>query len=163
MSYGKSIDFLLNQMRNYAGSLASGTVTFYSAGTTSKKAVYLDRAMTAQAANPYTLSADGTAELFAQGLYRIVFKGYGGSPVYDYDNVSIGGDPSELTPVTGSATSYDLAGSSYVLLMKSDDSATPVTIIDSDGNTIMGGTSMTLTVQYETVKLILDGSNWVVI
>lgn len=91
MSYGKSINFLLNQMRNYAGSLASGTITFYAPGTTTKKAVYLDREMTQQAANPYTLSADGTAELFGSGLYDVVFKAYGGAPVYNYSNVDVGG------------------------------------------------------------------------
>ena len=102
MSYGKSLDFLLNQMRNGTGSLASGTLTFYYPGTTTLKNVYLDRTLETTAANPYTLSADGTAELFADGIYRIVVKDSTGVIVYDYDNVGL------TDPVnSGSTTTCD--------------------------------------------------------
>ena len=97
-------------MRNYAGSLASGTITFYAPGTTTKKQVYLDIDMTQQAANPYTLSADGTAELFGYGLYDIVFKAYGGSSVYTYNNVNVG----ESTNIVNSSQQETGDGSTLV-------------------------------------------------
>ena len=100
MSYGKSIDFLFNQMRNGTGSLAGGTATFYYASTTTLKDVYLDRDITQIAANPYTLSADGTASLFGDGLYRIVFKDSTGVTVYDYDDVALVDNSSILESVS---------------------------------------------------------------
>lgn len=100
MSYGKSIDFLFNQMRNGTGSLAGGTAEFYYAGTTSFKNIYLDRNLTQIAANPYTLSADGTAELFGDGLYRIVFKDSSDVTVYDYDDVVVVDNSDILESIT---------------------------------------------------------------
>lgn len=89
MSYGKSIDFLFNQMRNGSiGSLAGGNINFYYAGTTTRKPVYLDRDMTQPVTTAYTLSADGTAELYGDGLYRIIVKSSAGVTIYDYDDVS---------------------------------------------------------------------------
>ena len=87
---GKSIDFLFNQMRAYQGSLAGGTVAFYSPGnTTTLVPVYLDINLQQVAANPYMLSADGTAELFANGLYRVIFRNAQGVIVFDYDYIEI--------------------------------------------------------------------------
>ena len=87
---GKSIDFLFNQIRAYQGSLAGGTVAFYSPGnTTTLVPVYLDINLQQVAANPYMLSADGTAELFANGLYRVIFRNAQGVIVFDYDQVEI--------------------------------------------------------------------------
>jgi parallel beta-helix repeat protein len=88
MSYGKSVDFLFNQIRHALADLAGGWVYFYSAGTTNPKNIYLDRELSSIAANPYQLSADGTAELFGDGLYRIVIKNASFVTIYDYDDVS---------------------------------------------------------------------------
>lgn len=136
MSYGKSINFLLNQMRNYAGSLAGGSMTFYAPGTTTKKAVYLDREMTVQAANPYLLSADGTAELFGSGLYRIVFTAYGGAPVYTYDNVDVG----EFSTVANSSQQEDGDGSTVLFNLDS-----PNVLFVSVGGVMQAPDTYTLT------------------
>lgn len=51
--------------------LAGGKVYFYSPGTTTAKAVYIDRDKTTEAANPYTLDANGQAEIYGDGVYDI--------------------------------------------------------------------------------------------
>lgn len=86
-TYAKSMDVLLNQLRSALGALVSGTVTFYEPGSTTLSSVYMDRGKQEQAANPYTLSADGQAELFGDGLYRIVLKNSAGVTIYDWDNI----------------------------------------------------------------------------
>ena len=86
-TYAKSMDVLLNQLRSALGSLIAGSVTFYAPGSTTLSAIYMDRAKQEQAANPYTLSADGQAELFGDGLYRVVLKNSAGVTIYDWDNL----------------------------------------------------------------------------
>lgn len=87
-SKGAPFDFLLSQVRTTAGSAAGGTVTFYEAGTSTKKTVWLDRNKATVAANPYTLDANGTAQLYGDGLYRIVIKSVTGATLYDRDNLN---------------------------------------------------------------------------
>lgn len=92
--YGYPFSFLFNQMRDGAdGSLAGGSVTFYAAGTTTPKAVWLDRAMTSPSVGgiltPVTLTADGTAAIFGLGLYKVVIKNSTGVTVYTYDNINM--------------------------------------------------------------------------
>ena len=84
----QSIQFLLSQVRTSATSLVGGQVYFYSAGTTTPQTVWLDRAKTTPAANPYTLDANGTAQLYGDGLYRAVIKDSAGVTRYDRDNLS---------------------------------------------------------------------------
>lgn len=88
-SKGAQFDFLLSQVRNIAGSAAGGTVTFYEAGTTTKKTVWLDRNKTIVAANPYTLDSNGTAQIYGDGLYRVVIKSVSGTTLYDRDNINV--------------------------------------------------------------------------
>ena len=85
MSYAKQIDFLLSQVRNSVGSLAGGTITFYAAGTTDLKTIWLDQDKASEAANPYTLDANGTAQLYADGIYKVVIKNVAGSTIYTRD------------------------------------------------------------------------------
>jgi len=86
---GIQFDFLLSQVRGTSGSLANGKVYFYSAGTTTPKTVYLNIGCTDNAANPYTLDANGTAHLYGNGTYRVVIKTSVGVTVYDRDNLKI--------------------------------------------------------------------------
>lgn len=168
MSTAKSIDFLFNQMRNAVGDLAAGTATFYYPTTTTYKKIYLDRSMGSEASNPYTLSADATAELFGNGLYRIIFKDSSGTIIYDYDNVDITDVTTYLASsiiyIAGSLTTpVDLVGKTQVTVIKSDSSATTVVISDSSGKTIMGMSQYELSVEKESVNLILptDTTDWV--
>lgn len=69
--------------------LASGTVYFYEAGTFTLKDIYLDRDKTTVAANPVTLDIYGRAEVFGDGLYKIVVYNADNVMVWDMDNVEI--------------------------------------------------------------------------
>lgn len=97
---GTAIEWLLSQVRNSQTALTGGSVTFYSAGTSQLKSVFLDRDMTIQAANPYNLDATATAALFGIGLYRMLVKDVHGATVFDRDNIYIGVDPDNLPVAT---------------------------------------------------------------
>lgn len=83
----QQVEFLLSQVRNTTGSLAGGTVTFYAAGTTTLKTVWSDRDKATPASNPYTLDANGTAQVYADGLYKVLIKNAAGTTVYTRDNL----------------------------------------------------------------------------
>jgi len=124
---GVQIDFLLSQVRNSSGSLAGGSVYFYSAGTTTSKDVYLDINKVAAAANPYTLDANGTALLYGDGTYRIVIKTSAGVTVYDRDNIKI------------EDLATDLINAEYVYTLK------PKGLIGNDTGNITGYDNITAT------------------
>lgn len=55
------------------GNLASGAcVYFYEPGTTTKKTIYTNQALTVAASNPITLDSRGEASIFGSGTYKIV-------------------------------------------------------------------------------------------
>jgi hypothetical protein len=84
------ISFLLSQVSHSGGTvLTAGKVFFYAAGTSIFKTVWLDRNKSAIAANPYTLT-DGTAQIYADGVYRIVIKDASGAVRYDRDGLEFG-------------------------------------------------------------------------
>ena len=168
MSYAKSVDFLFNQMRNYAGTLGGGSVTFYTAGTDTLATIYLDRGMDTEAANPYMLSADGTAELFASGVFRIVVKNSAGVIVYDFDDVEIqsaittgvseGSTHSVINALTGDQT-YTLLTTYNQIVSRTGESSYTVTISPPDGYTFADGTSTyVLYTDSETVEFLLAGT-----
>jgi hypothetical protein len=86
---GSVIQFLLDQQRTATGALIGGKVYFYNPGTTSTTGIeiWLDEAASSAANNPYTLDANGTAQLYASGKYRIVIKNAAGVTQFDRDNV----------------------------------------------------------------------------
>lgn len=85
------VDFLLSQVRNAIGSLIGGTVYFYEAGASESpgnlRSIWLDRDKATPAGNPYTLDANGTAQLYADGIYKVVIKNSAGSTVYTRDDL----------------------------------------------------------------------------
>ena len=83
----QNISFLLSQVRSSTKALSLGKVYFYAAGTSVVKSVWLDPDKTTLAANPYTLDINGTANLFADGNYRILIKDSDGVTVFDRDNL----------------------------------------------------------------------------
>jgi len=85
-----NIEFLLSQVRNSVGSLADGTVTVAAAGdaTSTPITIWLDRDKASPAANPYTLDSNGTAQLYADGLIKIVIKNSAGTTVYTRDTLN---------------------------------------------------------------------------
>lgn len=178
MSYGKSIDFLFNQMRNGSnGSLAAGTATFYDAGTTTPRAVWTNRGMTTPTAagllTPVTLTADGTAELYGNGVYRIVIKDSTGATIYDYDDVeiqSISTTPGTTTTVvlnavSGSVNETFTAGTTDVQVLRTDATANQAIVTLPNGYTIAGSgdTTYELYTQGESVYLWLNDTTYYVV
>ena len=161
MSNGKSIDFLLNPQYTGVGVLSGGTVEFYNAGTTTKRNVYLERDKSVVAANPYTLTANGNAELFADGVYRIILRDSNGVLVYDYDNVYLVEVAGTIVPVLVDATGGDAtytweATVTDLIVAKTDATANTVTLIPPAGYTIQGSIDYVLWLQYEGVVLLKD-------
>jgi len=135
----QSITFLLSQVRNSSGALAGGKVYFYAAGTSTPKTVWLNRAKTTVAANPYTLSSNATAQLFGEGLYRVVIKTAAGVtiPGGDMDNLSFKDviDPLEADVATYGTLSAAVAAIGSVtpttLKYATDQSVTTLTVTDN--------------------------------
>jgi len=180
VTVAKSVDFILNQLRNGStGSLAAGTITFYAAGTTTPKAVWTDRDMTAPSVagilTPYTLSADGTAKLFAYGVYRVIIKSSTGVTIYDYDNlefypvstatVSDGATTVVLDAVAGDVNLTFTTGTSLVRAIRTDATANAAVLTLPGGYTIAGSgaSSIALTSQGETVTIYLNDSEYYVL
>lgn len=69
--------------------LAAGTVRFYATGTTTDKAVYTNKAMSASMSNPYTLDAAGRLAVNAYGTgdYTVLVKNSAGTTIFSRDSV----------------------------------------------------------------------------
>lgn len=70
-SKAQIFEALLVSQRSGGVTLAGGKVYFYVPGSETLKDIYQDRNKTTPAANPFTLSADGTAMLYGDGLYDV--------------------------------------------------------------------------------------------
>lgn len=129
------VDFLLTQQRDSSTSLAGGTVTFYSAGTTSLKTIWTDSIKASEAANPYTLDARGAAVLYGDGNYKVVLKDSDGTTIATWDNVYIGSDLSsiDLSAVIAAAsfTNRDYIGNSRWNIWNGGTSFTRTTTVDT--------------------------------
>jgi hypothetical protein len=152
-------DFLLSQVRTSTTSLAAGKVYFYSPGTTTAKAVYLDRNMGTQAANPYTLDANGTAQVYGSGIYRVVIKDSAGVTKFDRDNIIMSGDDGTMNPVDATAgnQTFTMPATGIVTACKTDSTANTVTLTPPVGTTLVLDP---LSVGGECVKLGLIGLVW---
>lgn len=87
--------------------LASGTLTAYEVGTTTKKAIYTSYTGGTESANPVTLDSAGrvsSAGIFGTGLYRLVVKDSTASTIWDLDSVGNTKDTSAAA-VAGSSSS----------------------------------------------------------
>jgi len=94
--YAQSFDTLLTSQQAGGVTLASGKAYFYVPGTETLKAIYTDRNKTEPADNPYTLSADGTAQIFGDGLYDIKITNSAGVQKFFWEDVAIRGESSSF-------------------------------------------------------------------
>lgn len=115
---GSVIQFLLSQVRTSTEALIGGKVYFYSPGTTSTAGVeiWLNDDGTGAASNPYTLDADGTAQLYASGKYDVLIKDAAGVTQFDRKNVTFYNfdnpyeyDALQYTPFTFTQASIEAA------------------------------------------------------
>lgn len=115
----QSIEFLLSQVRASGVALAGGEVEFFAAGTSTPKLIWLDRNKAEEAANPYTLDANGTAQLFADGVYRVVIRDSTGVEKYDRDGLSFRDASSNV---------YDVADYASLAAAVTSIGSTPATL-----------------------------------
>ncbi len=152
-------DFLLSQVRTSTTALTGGKVYFYSPGTTTAKSVWLDRNQATQAANPYTLDSNGTAQLYGTGSYRIVIKDSAGVTKYDRDNIVVSGEDGSIAAIdaTSGNQTYNLPSGGTVIVCKTDTTANTVTIVPFSGTYLYLDP---LSTQGECVTLSLVGNLW---
>lgn len=67
--------------------LSGGLVYSYEAGTTTPKALYTDRDKTSPATNPVVLDTYGRAEVYGDGLYKLVVHDADDVSLYDMDDM----------------------------------------------------------------------------
>jgi hypothetical protein len=104
------IDFLLAGVMDGGAPLASGKVYTYAAGTTTAKTCWTDKDKTAEATNPIVLDADGRAEVYADGVYKLVIKTSADVTVDTFDGVKYPSDPGIITTnitVNETASGYE--------------------------------------------------------
>jgi len=99
MAEATSFQFLFGQLRDAETSLAGGTAYFYEIGGTTPKAVYTDISATATIYS-IVLDADGSAEVYGIGQYRVVVKDSDDVSQYDKDVNLNAGSSYVVAPVT---------------------------------------------------------------
>jgi len=160
------IDFLLNQIRDNTQALIGGTVTFYAAGTTTLKNVYTDRNKTTIAPNPYTLDADGTAQLYGDGLYRIVIKTAAGVTRFDRDNLNYRDYTQGSSGIDGivyaDATLGDITVTlpdvgTNISVIRTDDTANIVEILPPVGSSFVEPGQVFLYQKNEMISFVSSG------
>lgn len=118
-TYGKLFDALLVSQRAGGVTLASGKAYFYSPGTTNAKTVYTDYNKTTPASQPVTLSADGTAAVYGDGLYDVkITNSTGVQKAYwynvtlslDVDYATAAGTATTATTAVNAANSHKFGG-----------------------------------------------------
>jgi hypothetical protein len=155
----------LSGLRFDGAALALGLVYFYEPGTTTDRAVYINRNKSSTAANPYTLDANGQAEIFLDGVYDILVKtaagvtkatweGYEGSSTDSALNVleevsTADGDVVKTLPTTTSIAQY----------AKSTADANVVTFTTLDGSTF-AESGLQLDVEASSITFVKVGTVW---
>lgn len=157
--------------------VGSGTVYFYAAGTTTAKNVWTEKEKT-NAYTSYSLSAIGTAQLYAEGNYKVVVKDSDGATVQTLDNIRLefpyygirtviqtGSQLSQddfllVNTTSGAVTINALAAASWTRPLKIQRIAGSNGItLDPNGSETVDG-SATLTWNSDAiVEIISDGSN----
>lgn len=140
----QQFDFLLSQVRADGVALIDGWVTFYEAGTTTLKTVWLDRNKTTPAANPYQLSADAQAQLYGDGLYKVVIESSADVVKYTYDNVYI------KSPDIGGKYITDYP--SLTAAVTAIGAVTPTRLIINDATSLTSHTTITDNIEIEVTK-----------
>lgn len=104
-TYAQVFQSLLTQQRATGAVLSGGKVYFYSPGTSNLATIYTDRNMGTPAANPATLSADGTVAVYGNGQYDVKITTSTGVQKFYWYGISLA-DASNVTANMTAFTNY---------------------------------------------------------
>jgi len=164
----------LSGLRYDGAALAAGLVYFYEPGTTTVRAVYTTRNKSVEAANPFTLDANGQGEVFLDGVYDVVAKTSAGvtkSTWEGYDAVNVSTESlatieansaaaiTEISTAAGNVVQTLPTTVTFIRYVKSTDDANTVTFNTSDGSTI-AESDLTLSLVNETIAFCKEGTVW---
>lgn len=92
------VDILLAGIRDSSGQPVSGAnIHSYDAGTTTPRSLYSDYKKLSAASNPYVADSNGRAQLYGDGLYKLVIKDAADSAtLYTWDNLPYFLDPGPM-------------------------------------------------------------------
>ena len=100
--------------------LAGGKVYFYDAGTTDLKDTYSDSVLQTANTNPVILDANGEADIYLSGSYKVKLTQSDNTQVWVYDNITAIEELSEWTILGAatyvSATSFTVSGDQTAVL-----------------------------------------------
>ena len=143
-------------------------------GQSFPKATYTDATGSVPNTNPVILDGSGKADMWLNGSYSMAVYDVNGILIESSSNITGSGATgsangidtiqfydASLATVNVSISSANTSGTAPFLIIKTDNSANPVTITPSTG-TIMGQASYSLYVQNESVRLIpyALGNDW---
>lgn len=112
--------------------VASGTATFYDAGTSNLRTVYSDYALTTPLANPATLDAAGRLVAYSDRRIKILLKNSAGTTIRTVDNVGTADSDIAASAVSGGLTTTIPPGA----LMAYGGAAAPTGWLLCDGTTV---------------------------
>lgn len=76
--------------------LNGGTVTVYTAGTTTKTTIWTDADKSATLSNPVTLDSNGEAEIWFEGPVKVVLEDSAGTQQFTFDDIQSDIPPSDV-------------------------------------------------------------------
>ena len=186
------VDFLVSGILGTNNKpLASGKVYTYLAGTSNLAALYSAGDKTGNATNPIILNSRGAATAYADGNYKFVIKDKNDVTIATYDNmyyvvpatmattitnVDSTGSPYSTTSApqlikvstAGGGVTLNLvtavgnAGLKFIII-KTNAGGSTVTVDPAGSETIKGNATYTMTGTNETIEIISDNANWVLV
>jgi hypothetical protein len=148
-STARQVDFLAAGIEKDGDPCTGCKVYTYETGTTTAKATYTNRAKGSEQTNPIVLDSEGRAEVFADGLYKMVIKTAADGAYFDIDGLDYGASGATFTSLSQydglEEAISDIGGTETVLVIDTTDEL---------NNSFTVPTNVTLHVfQYDSIDL----------
>ena len=158
----KQVSELLVGIRDTSGEpLASGKVYTYEAGTTTNKTTWTDIDKTTAAANPIILDANGRAQIYAEGNYKLKIDDSNDNTVYTWDDLVykvLDSDTYYSGDSTGSSNAYAISNDIPISSYSEGQVFTFIPNFDNDGSATINVDSVgTKTIKYPYGDNLIGG------
>jgi hypothetical protein len=162
-----------------------GWVYTYESGTTTDKTTYTEGDMSANAANPFQLDANGRATVYGNGNYTFLIKDVNLANSITLDNMYYAVPASSNLAVTSVSADYTTLSTDRLILVNTAAGNITITLLTAVGNTGLeytiiktsadsytvtvdpystqtagGASTKTLPGQYDSISIISDNANW---